>query len=250
MLDAISGGRFDVGFARAFLPHEFRRFSISPDTSVARFREGLEQIELLLTQENVTPPRPVSFVRERHLAAAADAKAAAEILYRLDPHRGFVRVRRPCRPRADVDPGRPAEGFAADLPQGLARRRPSGRRRGDDRLPHVLPRGRKARPRNSAPAVRGLFHRAVRIRRRMDARHVVEGLQRLRRFDQPHEEFHAGKPDRKRRRLGRHAGRDQNHHPPLPRTASANSSTHRCRSISARSISPRRKNRCACSPRK
>ena len=26
MLDAISGGRLDVGFARAFLPHEFRRF--------------------------------------------------------------------------------------------------------------------------------------------------------------------------------------------------------------------------------
>jgi alkanesulfonate monooxygenase SsuD/methylene tetrahydromethanopterin reductase-like flavin-dependent oxidoreductase (luciferase family) len=54
MLDAISGGRFDVGFARAFLPHEFRRFRISPDESVARFREGLEQVELLLTQENVT----------------------------------------------------------------------------------------------------------------------------------------------------------------------------------------------------
>src|SRR6201996_6633922 len=54
MLDAISGGRLDVGFARAFLPHEFRRFRISPDESVARFREGLEQVELLLTQENVT----------------------------------------------------------------------------------------------------------------------------------------------------------------------------------------------------
>jgi alkanesulfonate monooxygenase SsuD/methylene tetrahydromethanopterin reductase-like flavin-dependent oxidoreductase (luciferase family) len=54
MLDAISHGRFDVGFARAFLPHEFRRFRISPDESVERFREGLEQIELLLTQENVS----------------------------------------------------------------------------------------------------------------------------------------------------------------------------------------------------
>jgi alkanesulfonate monooxygenase SsuD/methylene tetrahydromethanopterin reductase-like flavin-dependent oxidoreductase (luciferase family) len=54
MLDAISQGRFDVGFARAFLPHEFRRFGISPDESIARFREGLEQVELLLTQENVT----------------------------------------------------------------------------------------------------------------------------------------------------------------------------------------------------
>ena len=54
MLDAISDGRLDVGFARAFLPHEFRRFGRSPDKSVARFREGLEQVELLLTRENVT----------------------------------------------------------------------------------------------------------------------------------------------------------------------------------------------------
>jgi alkanesulfonate monooxygenase SsuD/methylene tetrahydromethanopterin reductase-like flavin-dependent oxidoreductase (luciferase family) len=54
MLDAISGGRLDVGFARAFLPHEFRRFGRSPDESVARFREGIEQVELLLTGENVT----------------------------------------------------------------------------------------------------------------------------------------------------------------------------------------------------
>ena len=97
MLDAISGGRFDVGFARAFLPHEFRRFSISPDKSVARFREGLEQIELLLTQGERHPSRPVSFLRERHLAAAADAKAAAEILYRLDAH-ARIRSNSPAAP--------------------------------------------------------------------------------------------------------------------------------------------------------
>lgn len=54
MLDAISQGRLDVGFARAFLPHEFRRFGISPDESIARFREGLLQIELLLTMEQAT----------------------------------------------------------------------------------------------------------------------------------------------------------------------------------------------------
>ncbi|HXP92476.1 MAG TPA: LLM class flavin-dependent oxidoreductase [Candidatus Binatia bacterium] len=54
MLDAISNGRLDVGLARAFLPHEFRRFHISPDESIARFREGLEQIDLLLREENVT----------------------------------------------------------------------------------------------------------------------------------------------------------------------------------------------------
>jgi len=54
MLDALSGGRLDVGFARAFLRHEFRRFGISPDESQARFREGLEQVELLLTTGHVT----------------------------------------------------------------------------------------------------------------------------------------------------------------------------------------------------
>src|ERR1700740_3348583 len=54
MLDAISGGRLDVGFARAFLPHALRRFARSPDESVARYREGIEQVDLLLTRENVT----------------------------------------------------------------------------------------------------------------------------------------------------------------------------------------------------
>ncbi len=54
MLDAISGGRLEVGFARAFLPHEFRRFGISPDESRVRFEEGVSQITQLLEQENVT----------------------------------------------------------------------------------------------------------------------------------------------------------------------------------------------------
>src|SRR6202158_5843018 len=54
MLDALSHGRLDVGFARAFLPHEFRRFGRSPDESVARFREGMEQVDLLLRHEGVT----------------------------------------------------------------------------------------------------------------------------------------------------------------------------------------------------
>ncbi|MGH6989747.1 MAG: LLM class flavin-dependent oxidoreductase, partial [Stellaceae bacterium] len=49
MVDGISHGRLDVGFARAFLPHEFRRFGISPDESNVRFREGMAQVELLLT---------------------------------------------------------------------------------------------------------------------------------------------------------------------------------------------------------
>jgi natural product biosynthesis luciferase-like monooxygenase protein len=54
MLDAISGGRLEVGFARAFLPHEFARFGVKLDESKARFAEGLEQVRLLLEEENVT----------------------------------------------------------------------------------------------------------------------------------------------------------------------------------------------------
>jgi alkanesulfonate monooxygenase SsuD/methylene tetrahydromethanopterin reductase-like flavin-dependent oxidoreductase (luciferase family) len=54
MLDAISGGRLELGFARAFLPHEFSRFGISPDESRDRFVEGLEQVRLLLEGENVS----------------------------------------------------------------------------------------------------------------------------------------------------------------------------------------------------
>lgn len=37
MLDAISGGRLEVGFARAFLPHEFATFGVDLDESRARF---------------------------------------------------------------------------------------------------------------------------------------------------------------------------------------------------------------------
>ncbi|HSE78578.1 MAG TPA: LLM class flavin-dependent oxidoreductase [Alphaproteobacteria bacterium] len=54
MLDAISDGRLEVGFARAFLPHEFSRFGVSPDESRARFVEGMEQVRLLLEGERVS----------------------------------------------------------------------------------------------------------------------------------------------------------------------------------------------------
>ncbi|HEX2464389.1 MAG TPA: LLM class flavin-dependent oxidoreductase, partial [Thermoanaerobaculia bacterium] len=54
MLDAISGGRLEVGFARAFLPHEFARFGRSVDESRARFDEGIEQVRRLLEEENVS----------------------------------------------------------------------------------------------------------------------------------------------------------------------------------------------------
>ncbi|MCZ6872054.1 MAG: LLM class flavin-dependent oxidoreductase [bacterium] len=54
MLDAISNGRLDVGFARAFLPHEFAQFGVSLDESRARFTEGMAQVRLLLEHEQAS----------------------------------------------------------------------------------------------------------------------------------------------------------------------------------------------------
>lgn len=54
MLDAMSGGRLECGFARAFLPHEFVRFGVSLDESRARFDEGMEAVRRLLEEDNVS----------------------------------------------------------------------------------------------------------------------------------------------------------------------------------------------------
>jgi len=96
MLDAICGGRAGIGFARAFLPHEFRRFNISPDESQGRFREGIEQINLLLTQENVTHhgkfhsfenvtslPRPTQKPRPQFWIAATQTEESFEYAARM-----------------------------------------------------------------------------------------------------------------------------------------------------------------------
>ena len=54
MLDAISGGRLECGFARAFLPVEFEIFGRSLDESKSRFAEGMAQVRRLLEEENVS----------------------------------------------------------------------------------------------------------------------------------------------------------------------------------------------------
>jgi natural product biosynthesis luciferase-like monooxygenase protein len=54
MVDAMSNGRLECGFARAFLPHEFARFGVPIDESRARFEEGMEAVRRLLEEENVT----------------------------------------------------------------------------------------------------------------------------------------------------------------------------------------------------
>lgn len=54
MVDAISGGRLEVGFARAFIPGEFAAFGIPMDESRIRFEEAIEAIKRLWTQEKAT----------------------------------------------------------------------------------------------------------------------------------------------------------------------------------------------------
>jgi alkanesulfonate monooxygenase SsuD/methylene tetrahydromethanopterin reductase-like flavin-dependent oxidoreductase (luciferase family) len=58
MLDAISEGRLDVGFARAFLPEEFDAFERSMDESRARYEHGIEAVVKLWTQQDVTHQDP------------------------------------------------------------------------------------------------------------------------------------------------------------------------------------------------
>jgi len=99
MVDAISGGRLEVGFARAFLPHEFARFGISMDESRARFDEGLDLIRRLLEEEEVTVrgrfhsfegatslPRPTQKPRPPFWIAALSTKESFENAGTLGHH--------------------------------------------------------------------------------------------------------------------------------------------------------------------
>src|SRR5262249_23558165 len=54
MLDNLSHGRLDVGFARAFLPEEFDAFEISMDESRPRFEEGIAAVKRLWTEQEVS----------------------------------------------------------------------------------------------------------------------------------------------------------------------------------------------------
>ena len=94
MLDGISNGRLEVGFARAFLPHEFAAFGVSLDESRRRFTEGLAQITLLLEGREGLVQGRVPQLQQRHVAAAADAEAAPAVLDRRDQHAGNLRLRR------------------------------------------------------------------------------------------------------------------------------------------------------------
>ncbi len=91
MLDALCDGRLDIGFAQAFLPHEFSRFGVKLDESRARFDEGMEQVRLLLEHESASHkgvyhsfdsvtslPRPTQRPRPPFYVAALATKESFE----------------------------------------------------------------------------------------------------------------------------------------------------------------------------
>lgn len=58
MVDAISGGRLDVGFARAYLPYEFEAFGVPMDGSRERFTDTIDAVRRLWTEDTVTVETP------------------------------------------------------------------------------------------------------------------------------------------------------------------------------------------------
>jgi len=57
-VDAMSQGRLDVGFARAFLPHEFDAFGVDINTSRERFRVTVDTVIRLWSEQNISVYTP------------------------------------------------------------------------------------------------------------------------------------------------------------------------------------------------
>ncbi|MFD3467726.1 LLM class flavin-dependent oxidoreductase [Streptomyces sp. NPDC058682] len=66
MVDAISGGRLDVGFARAWLPYEFDALGIPLDESRERFTATVEAVLRLWTQKEASEDTPFFRYQDAH----------------------------------------------------------------------------------------------------------------------------------------------------------------------------------------
>jgi alkanesulfonate monooxygenase SsuD/methylene tetrahydromethanopterin reductase-like flavin-dependent oxidoreductase (luciferase family) len=64
MVDSISNGRLDVGFARAYLPYEFEAFGVPMDGSRERFTATIDAVRRLWTEEDVTVEEPFFSFRQ------------------------------------------------------------------------------------------------------------------------------------------------------------------------------------------
>jgi alkanesulfonate monooxygenase SsuD/methylene tetrahydromethanopterin reductase-like flavin-dependent oxidoreductase (luciferase family) len=64
MVDALSGGRVDLGFARGFLPYEHETFGVPMDESHERFEASADAVVRLLSEEKVTEDTPYFSFRD------------------------------------------------------------------------------------------------------------------------------------------------------------------------------------------
>src|SRR6185295_6618362 len=87
MLDGISNGRLEVGFARAFLPHEFTQFGVSLDESRRRFTEGLAQITLLRPMQRPHPPFWIAATNTPETFAFAGTNGCRVMAIPLEPEK-------------------------------------------------------------------------------------------------------------------------------------------------------------------
>lgn len=58
MVDVLTGGRLDLGFARGYLPYEHDTFGVPMEESHERFEASVNALTRLLTEENVTEKTP------------------------------------------------------------------------------------------------------------------------------------------------------------------------------------------------
>jgi hypothetical protein len=96
MLDGISGGRLDVGFARAFLPHEFRRFGISighKDTDNVFVNNTISDNGIsgvYLREESVKNSGHRNTFKDNKITNNGDTKAGYGFL--IQPHAGEILI--------------------------------------------------------------------------------------------------------------------------------------------------------------
>ena len=151
--------------------------SASRPTSRSRATaKGIEQIDLLLREENVTHHGPFHTLDDVTSLPAPDAAAAAEVLRRRDRHAGDVRVRRPQRATRSWRFRWPRTKLRETLGVYRDAWRAAGHPGNGEvmlALPHVRRRG-PARAREIArPNIEAYFHSLARGRARTGPRRVT-----------------------------------------------------------------------------
>lgn len=110
-LDALSHGRLEVGFARAFLPYEFDAFGVDMDTSTERFRGTVDAVVRLWTGRQVSEDTPSSATR----ASPPSRRSPSSPILRCGP--------RPCS-RSPASSGSATVVTTCSSPPRPAARRP------------------------------------------------------------------------------------------------------------------------------